>query len=105
MFGQDAEGNIIQERGVRLGQRELDVLVVQPLDFDLRPQLLNILRHQGSIALEQVDGEYDVITGDRLTILPDGVGADGGVIDGPIRTGAPRSEERRVGKECRSRWS
>ena len=30
---------------------------------------------------------------------------DLGVLDGALRESATRSEERRVGKECRSRWS
>src|SRR2546425_11345527 len=35
--------------------------------------------------------------------LPDDPGGGGG--DGPRDPELPRSEERRVGKECRSRWS
>src|SRR2546430_10092126 len=41
---------------------------------------------------------YAVVPADRLVVLPDGVSTKQGAA-------AMRSEERRVGKECRSRWS
>src|SRR3712207_3095002 len=40
----------------------------------------------------------------RIWLAPDGVFTDPANTP-PERSGAPRSEERRVGKECRARWS
>ena len=41
------------------------------------------------------------LTGDGLSVNGDGLSSAAG----PVQVGSLRSEERRVGKECRSRWS
>src|SRR5690554_1906197 len=53
------------------------------------------------------------VAGDRLELRNEPVEGDGGVRDLPAsvrvlragKPGAPRSEERRVGEECRGRWA
>ena len=64
-----------------------------------------------------VDIEKGVLVGERYRVdtphpsTPKSMlAAIGGIIEhwnwkGPLGCGFPRSEERRVGKECRSRWS
>src|SRR5690554_7480636 len=60
---------------------------------------------------------YDVVTGVAIILIGAGIGVLGSTINPfatviaanaaqiPFTDGIVRSEERRVGKECRSRWS
>src|SRR2546425_2004787 len=49
--------------------------------------------------------DQGLIEGPRLFISGRAIGPTGGHADARRRTDSGRSEERRVGKECRSRWS
>src|SRR2546425_3931582 len=65
------------------------------------------------IPIEEAVGKYRAADAGRRELDPDFVliartdarGASGGSLDEAIRRANARSEERRVGKECRSRWS
>src|SRR3712207_8759928 len=82
------------------GIRDIGVTGVQtctlPISFALRVDL-EILSFRDGV--HELDLERLALVGEHLlrpVAAPDLLG------EGPI---APRSEERRVGKECRSRWS
>ncbi len=73
--------SIVHEWDERLGQSELQILIVQLGHFDLVPQILDILRIQGAIPLHPVDRENNIVTRDRRAIMPGRVRTDREVID------------------------
>src|SRR5215204_7182010 len=89
MFWQDAKGQVIHEWHKRFGQREFEVLIVQFCDFDFAPQVFDILRIQRARALHHLDGEDDIVTCDRRSVVPDSVRPNGKIIDRAIWSNAP----------------
>src|SRR2546426_6435368 len=90
----------------RLGERRLQVV---SLDEDRRDQT----ERRRATDRRQPTGRRQAETrGDKLVVLvvssqEDAARQGRGLLEGadPDRFGVVRSEERRVGKECRSRWS
>src|ERR1035437_9528353 len=62
---------------------------------------LILFGHPGIEPLERADSGYDVNVRAQVPQPPEA----GGDIERNVIIAVPRSEERRVGKECRSRWS
>ncbi len=71
------------------GRVNLRFLVVQLGDFDLVPQVFDILWVQGSLPLHTIDRENNIVAGDRLAIMPGRICADREVIDLAILRNAP----------------
>src|ERR1035441_10800318 len=59
----------------------------------------------GGEAAEETEGEGGAGLGGEDGMAGDEDEAEEGGADGVVESGVERSEERRVGKECRSRWS
>ena len=59
----------------------------------------------GMNALTGETGAGKSLVVDAVSLLIGGRGSDGFIRSGEDRAVVERSEERRVGKECRSRWS
>src|SRR5688572_32349852 len=79
------------------GIRDLTVTGVQTCALPISPDTVTPLWVEGPVRAH-VSLHQD---GDRFAIAGDG----DATIDRLTRAGGERSEERRVGKECRSRWS
>src|SRR5262245_22705336 len=84
MLWQNSKGQIVNERNIRFWQSEFEVLFIQAVNFDLTPQLFDVLRVKRTITYYHVDGENDIVTGNRFPVMPDRIGSNGKVIDRPI---------------------
>ena len=58
-------------------------------------------REQGLFVIKPSGVDYDKLTPEDMVV----VDIDGNKVEGRYNPSSDRSEERRVGKECRSRWS
>src|SRR3712207_18823 len=95
------------ERAARLRQEDVvQARLVEPQVGDLEVSGVQGAHHVGEVAVVEADGHGAGLGRDLPAEATQGLGDDitlrrvrGGSLD------AGRSEERRVGKECRSRWS
>jgi hypothetical protein len=71
MLGEDTEGQVIQKGGERLRKSELKRFVIDPVDFNLGPQVFYILREKRTAALDDFDAKDDVIACNGLSVVPD----------------------------------
>ncbi len=90
VLGQDAKGQVIQERHIRFRQDELDVLVVETGNLHLVPHGTHVRRVSRIFRPQQAQGEEHIIARDPRSIVPVGIGADGNVVNRSIGGDAPR---------------
>ena len=101
MLWQDAKGRVIQERGERFRQLKLEGLVIETLDLDLGPHILDILREERTGAFDHLNGEEHIIARNRLTIMPDRALAQRKVVLCAIGRDTPRIRQIRLGQAAR----
>ena len=80
----------------------------QALDLGASSDFPSLLRRQGLLGpvaqIGPMNGRGEIVPTESTTILAFKF-SDGVLVAGDRRATSGRSEERRVGKECRSRWS
>src|SRR3712207_9460865 len=83
------------------GIRDIGVTGVQPCALPISGQLARHRRATGDV---EVPADVDVVAHDRDRV-DDAVESLAEAVPADDVPGGDRSEERRVGKECRSRWA
>src|SRR5260370_18023547 len=88
-------------RLLRRAELQIDELIER-----VRP-IIQAVRERGDEALVEFTARFDHVqlSPDRLRVCPGAIYQAHKVLDPKVRAAIERSEERRVGKECRSRWS
>src|SRR5205823_8078003 len=86
--GKERNGRAVRERPVHIRQRETDRARRDAVDGDATEGVA--VRAYVPAVLEQLDGEHDVIGGDRLAVVPGGVLTDFEGPDPPVALGVER---------------
>ena len=87
--GQHPEGQIIQEGGERLRQTELQGVLIQGFDLNIRPQVLQIIRDGERRIAQQAHGEDHILGGDWLPVVPDRIRLDGKIVNRAVPRNPP----------------